>query len=99
MIGIQRTVLGAVMVFNVVAALGGATITTLEGVAVPTLGAASTGDGASGTTDMIADSCVIAARCFIFALALVGMVPPSFSKMLPTAQTVLLCSDKTGTWQ
>ena len=58
MISIRRTVLGAVMVFNVVATLGGATIVTLGGVAVPTLGAVSTRDGALGTLDMIADSCV-----------------------------------------
>jgi hypothetical protein len=85
MIGIRRTVLCGAMVFDAVATLGGATITTLGGVAVPTLGAVLTIDGALGTLDMIADSCVIAARCFIFALAVVGMVPPSFSKMLPTA--------------
>ncbi len=85
MIGIRQTVLGAVMVFDVVATLGGATIATLGGVAVPTLRAVSTRDGALGTLDMIADSCVIAARCVIFALAVVGMVPPSFSKMLQTA--------------
>ncbi len=85
MIGIRRTVLGAAMVFDVVATLGGATIATLGGVAVPTLGAVSTRNGALGTLDMIADSCVIAVRCFIFALAVVGMVPPSFSKMSPTA--------------
>jgi hypothetical protein len=84
MIGIWRTVLGAVMVFNVVATLGGATIATLRGVAVPTLGAVLTRDGALDTPDMIADSCLIAARCFIVALAVVGMVPPSFSKMSPT---------------
>ena len=91
-------VLGAVIVSDVVATLGGAMIATLRGVAVPTLGAASTGDGASSTPDMIVDSCAIAARCFIFALAGVGMVPPSFSKMLPTAQRVLSCSDEMGTW-
>ncbi len=85
MIGIRRTVLGVVMVLDVVATLGGATIATLGSVAVPTLGAVLTRDGALGTRDMIADSCVIAARCLFFALAVVGMVPPSFSKMLPTA--------------
>ena len=85
MIDIRRTVLGAVMVFDVVVTLGGATIGTLGGVAFPTLGAVSTRDGALGTLDMIADSCVITARCFIFTLAVVGMVPRSFSKMLPTA--------------
>jgi hypothetical protein len=83
MIGIRRTVLGVVMVFDVVAKLGGATIATLGGVAVPTLGAVLTRDGALGTRDMIADNCVIAARCLIFALAVIGMVPPSFSKMSP----------------
>jgi hypothetical protein len=45
MIGIWRTVLGAVIVFNMVATLGGATIATLGGVAVPTLGVALTGMG------------------------------------------------------
>ena len=85
MICIWWTVLGAVMVFDVVATLGGVTIPTLEGEAVPTLRAVFTRDGALGTLDMIADSCLIAARCFIFVLAVVGMVPPSFSKMSPTA--------------
>ena len=85
MIGIWGTVLGAVMVFDVVVTLGGATIATLGGVTVPTLGAVSTRDGALGTRDMIADSCRIAGRCFIFALAVVGMVPPSCSKMLLAA--------------
>jgi hypothetical protein len=99
MIGIRRTVLGVVIVFDMVATLGGAPIAIHGGVTVPTRGAASTGDGASGTPDMITDSCAITDRCLIFALAVVGMVPPSFSKMLPTAQKVLLCSDKTGTWQ
>ena len=100
MIGIRRTVLGVVIVFDVVATLGGVTIATLRGVAVPTLIVASTGeDGASGIPDMIADSCMIAAICFIFALTVVGMVPPSFSKMLLTTRKVLSCSNKTGTWQ
>jgi hypothetical protein len=69
MSGIQRTVLGAVMVFDVVATLEGAPIATLGGVAVPTLGAVLTRDGALGTRDMIVESCVIAARCLILALA------------------------------
>ncbi len=85
MSGIRRTVLGAVMVFNVVATLEGAPIATLGGVAVPTLRAVLTRDGALGTRDMMAESCVIAGRCLILALAVVGMVPPSFSKMSPTA--------------
>jgi hypothetical protein len=84
MSGIQRTVLGAVMVFNVVATLGGATIATLGVVAVPTLRAVLTRDGALGTRDMMAESCAIAIRCLILALAVVGMVPPSFLKISPT---------------
>ncbi len=51
MIGIWQTVLSAWIVFDVVATLGGVTIATLRGVAVPTLGVASTGDGASGIPD------------------------------------------------
>ena len=99
MIGIQWTVPGVVIVFEVVATLRGVTIATLGGVAVPTLGAASTGDGALGTLDMIADSCKTADRCFIFALADVGMVPPSFLKCYRPPNFLLLCSDEMGTWQ
>ncbi len=73
------------MLFDVVATLGGAPLVTLGGVAVPTLGAVLTRDGALGTRDMMAESCVIAARCLMLALAVIGMVPPSFSKMSPTA--------------
>jgi hypothetical protein len=91
-------VLGAVIVFKVVANLGGAATTTLVGVAVSTLGAVGTGDMASGWADMnmIAVSCWIADRCFILALAVVGMVPPSCSNMLPAACRVLSGLDKTG---
>jgi hypothetical protein len=85
MSGIRRTVFGAAMVFDVVATLGGATIATLGGVAVPTLGAVLPRDGALSTCDMMVESCVIADRCLILALAVVGMVPPSCSKMSPTA--------------
>ncbi len=90
---------GAVIVFEVVATLGGAATATLRGVAVSTLGAVGTGDGASGWADMIAVSCRIADRCFILALAVVGMVPPSCSNMSPAACRVLSCSNKTGIWQ
>jgi hypothetical protein len=92
-------VLGAVIVFEVVAALGGAAIATLGGVAVFTLGAVGTGDGASGWADIIAVSCRMAARCFILALAVVGMVPPSCLNMSPAACRVLSCLDKMGIWQ
>ena len=93
MIEKQQTVLDAVIVFDVVTTLGGAATATLGGAAVPTLRGALTGEEALGIPDMIADSCVIAARCFIFALAAIGMVPPSFSKMSPTTRIVSPCSD------
>jgi hypothetical protein len=92
-------VLGAVIVFEVVATLGGAATTTLRGVAVSTLGAVGTGDGALGWADMIVVSCRMAARCFILALNVVGMVPPSCSNMSLVTCRVLSCSDKTGIWQ
>ncbi len=91
--------LGAVIMFEVVATLRGAATTTLGGVAVSTFGAVGTRDGATGWADMIAVSCWMADRCFILALAVVGMVPPSCSNILPAACRVLLCLDKTGIWQ
>ena len=81
--------LGAVILFEVVATLRGAATTTLAGVAVSTLGAVGTGDEASGWADMIAVSCQMADRCFILALAVVGMVPPGCSNMSPAACRVL----------
>jgi hypothetical protein len=92
-------VLGDVIVFKMVATLGGAATAILGGVAVSTLGAVGTGDGASGWADMIAVSCRMAARCFVLALAVVGMVPPSCLNMSPAASRVLSCSDKMGIWQ
>ncbi len=90
---------GDVIMFKVMATLGGAATATLGGVAVSTLGAVGTGVGAPSWGDMIAVSCQIAARCFILALAVVGMVPPSSLNKLPDASSVLLFSDKMGIWQ
>ncbi len=81
--------LGAVIMFEVVATLGDAATATLGGVAVSTLGAVGTGAGASGWADMIAVSSWMADRCFILALAVVGMVPPSCLNMSPAACKVL----------
>jgi hypothetical protein len=88
-----------VIVFKVVTTLRGAANATLGVVAVSTLGALGTGDGAPGWADMIAVSCQMAARCFILALAVLGMVPPSCSNMSPAASSVLLFLDKMGIWQ
>jgi hypothetical protein len=92
-------VFGAMIVFDVVATLGGAATTTLGGVAFSTLGAVGTGGGASGCLDMIKESCRMADRCLFFSLAVVGIVPPSCSKMSPATRRVLSCLYKTGTWQ
>ncbi len=73
--------IGAVIMFKVVATLGDAATATLGGVAVSTLGAVGTGDEALGWADMIVVSCQMADRCFILALAVVGMVSPSCSNM------------------
>ena len=51
-----------VIVFKVVVTLGGSETATLGGVAVSTLGAVGTGVGAPGWADMIAVSCLMAAR-------------------------------------
>ncbi len=78
---------GAVMVFNMVATLGGeiatlgGAIATLEGVVSPTLGAGTTGAiGASGWPDKIWVSCWIAAMCFNFSRVNVRPVTPISSK-------------------
>ena len=88
--------LRAVIVFKVVATLGGAATATLRGVTVSTIGAVGTGDGALGWADIIVVSCQMAARCFILALAVVSMVPPSCLNMSPAASSVLLFSNKVG---
>ncbi len=84
---------------NVVATLEGAATTTLGGVAVSTLGAVGMGGGASGCPDMTKERCQMVDRCFMFSLAVVGIVPPSCSKMSPVTCRVLSCLDKMGTWQ
>jgi hypothetical protein len=56
-----------VIMFNVVATLGGTATTALGGVAVSTLGAVGMGGGALGCLDMIKEGCWMADRCFIFA--------------------------------
>ena len=78
----------AVIVFDVVAILEGTATIILGGVAVSTLGAVGTRVRASGCPDMIKESCRMVDRCFSFALAIVGIVPPSCSKMSPATRRV-----------
>jgi hypothetical protein len=97
--GNRLMVFRAVIMFNVVATLGGTATTTLGDVAVSALRAVGTGGGALGWPDMIKESCQMSDRCFNFALAIVGIVPPSCSKMSLATRRVLSCLDKMETWQ
>jgi hypothetical protein len=72
---------GAVMLFDIVATLGGAATATLGGVAVPTLGGAV-------CLPIILVSLGIMAKCLIFAEAKAGMVRPSCSKRLAAARSI-----------
>ncbi len=90
---------GVVMVFDVVATLGGVAIATLRGGSVSTLGDVGRGCGKSSWPDIILESWCIAARCLSLVLAVVGIDRPSFFNKLATTSKVLFCSDATGTWQ
>jgi hypothetical protein len=79
---------GAVIMFDVVATLGGAATTTLRGVAASTHRAGSAWDGASGWPDIIVVSFWMAGRCIILALADVCTVLPSSLKISPAASKV-----------
>jgi hypothetical protein len=87
------------MVFDVVASLGGVSITTLGGGSVSTLGDVGRGGVKLSWPDIIVESWQIAGRCLSLALAVVGIVRPSYSKRSAAASKVLSCSDVTGTWQ
>ena len=99
--------LGAGMVLDVVATLGGAvfatlggaTVATLGGVASSTLGAGSEGGGMLGAPDIIAVRRWIASRCLILSCADVGTSPPSCCRKAFAASNVASCSEMTGTWQ
>ena len=89
-----------VMVFDVVATLGGVAIATLGGGSVSTLGNVGRGGGKSSWPDVIVESWQIAEKCLSLVLAIVRILHPSCSKRLATASKVLLCSYVTGTsWQ
>jgi hypothetical protein len=62
MIGNRQMVHGVVMVFDVVATLGGVAIATLVGGSVSTLRDVGRGGGKSSWPDIIVESCQIAAR-------------------------------------
>jgi hypothetical protein len=84
-IGNRQIVRGIVIVFDVVATLGGVAIATLGGQSVSTLGDVGRDDGKSSWPDIIVESWRIAARCLSLALAVVGIARPSCSNKSATA--------------
>ncbi len=98
-IGNLYIVHGVVMVFYVVATLGGVAIATLGDGSISTLGDVGMGGGKLIWPDIIAESWQIAERCLSLVLAIVGIVCPSCLNKSAAASKVLSCSDATGTWQ
>jgi hypothetical protein len=73
-----------VMVFDVVATLGGVAIANLGGRSVSTFGDVGRGGGKSCWLGIIVESWCIAARCSSLALAIVKIVRLSCSKRSAT---------------
>ncbi len=91
--------LGAVMLFDVVATLGGGVATTL-GHDATTLGVgASTVDGVDPCPAMIAGSSSMAQMCLIFSAVDVGTVQPNTLRRSAAAAMERSCCEATGTWQ
>ncbi len=80
------------MVFDVVATLGGVAIATLGGDV-------GRGGGKSSWPDIIVESWRIVARCLSLALAVVRIIRSSCLKKSATTKKVLSCADVTGTWR
>ncbi len=97
-IGNRWILRSVVMVFDVVATLGGVAITTLGGGSVSTLGDVGRGGKKLGLPDIIVESWQIAARCLSLALAVVQTIRLSCLKRLAATSKVFSCSDVTGTW-
>jgi hypothetical protein len=89
--------LGAVILFNVVATLGGGADTTLA------VGATTLGDGGSSGAShcpvMMAVRFWIAIICLIFSVVIVGTVFPSALRMSAAATMERSCCEVTGIWQ
>ncbi len=88
---------GDVMLFDVVATLGGGLSTTL-GAGPSTLCAGSSILAAGWFVRMLV-SCRMALTCFTFAVADVGKVPPSAMRRSVAARMERSCCDAIGIWQ
>jgi hypothetical protein len=90
-------VVGDVMLFDVVATLGGELSATL-GAGPSTLRASSSILVAGWFVRMLV-SCCMALTCFAFAVADVGKVPPSTVRRSVAARMERSCCDAIGIWQ
>jgi hypothetical protein len=90
-------IVGDVMLFNVVATLCGGLSATL-GAGPPTLCAGSSILVAGWFVRMIV-SCRMALTCFAFAVADVGIVPPSAVRRSVAARMERSCCNAIGIWQ
>jgi len=102
-------VVGAVVLFDVEATLGGAVTATLGGAVTGTLGGVETatlgdvGEGLGGAVGggvgplQIVVSCWMARICWSFWAAVVGIGSPSCSRMSAAALSVLSSSVMVGT--
>jgi hypothetical protein len=91
--------LGAVILVDVMATLGGVVTITLKGAAVSTLGDAVLGGVIVSGPFMMFVNWRIARMHLNLALAEGGAVCPSYSRRLAAAWSVWSCSEATGTWQ
>jgi hypothetical protein len=89
--------LGAVILFDVVATLGGGADTTLA-VGATTLGNGGS-SGASHCPVMMAVRFWIAKICLLFSIILVDTVFPSTLRMSAAATMERSCCEVTGIWQ
>ncbi len=95
--GSYLMVVGDVMLFDVVAILGGGFSATL-GAGPSTLCAVSSICVAGWFVRMLA-SCCMALTCFAFAVADFGIVPPSAVRRSASARMERSCFDAIGIWQ
>ncbi len=95
--GSCRMVVGDVMLFDVVATLGGGFSATLS--AGPSTLCAGSSILVAGWFVSMLVSCCMALTCFTFAVADVGIVPPSTVRRSVAARMERSCCDAIGIWQ
>jgi hypothetical protein len=92
-------VLGVMMLFHVVATLGGGVVSTLGHMATTLRVGASTVGGVVYCPAMVAVSSWMARMCLIFSVVNVGIVPPNTLRRSAATAIERPCCKATGTWQ